>query len=258
MKENFLHIGYHKTGTSWMQKFLFPEIFGDAYVGKPFNDYNNKDWSFLDSLNSEEERAASNEWVMKQHSDINNVASILQDKLTNTKILISIRRQPEMLLSRFLHLSQERFKLWDMDLNLCLFRPPVLKKRRRYLSLPLYWYYNFAETYRAFTSKFGEQNVHFIIYENLFTNTNDEVERFLRFSGKGISDRQKKMIEKNTSIGINKTKDNPKSPTEEIWYKENRIVQQEIFSIINNAYEKTNQEMSELIKFDLSKYGYCK
>ena len=258
MKSNFLHVGYHKTGTSWMQKFLFPEIFKDKYIGKPFNGYDNKNWSFLECLNDKEECAASNEWILKQNSEIENIASTLQDNLTNTKILISIRRQQEMFLSRFLHMSTGRFKIWDVDLNLCLFRPSVWKKRRRHVSLPLYWYYNFAETYRTFANKFGEQNVHFIIYENLFTNTNDEVERFLRFLGKNISDRQKKFIEKNASIGINQTKDHPKSPTAKIWDKEKMTVKKEIFSIIGNAYEKPNQEMSELINFDLSKYGYCK
>lgn len=258
MNENFLHIGYHKTGTSWMQKFLFPEIFGKNFLGKPFKDYNENNWSFLELMGKEGGKAASNEWIMKQETSIDNLSSILKDKLTNTKIIISIRRQKELLLSRFLHKPIERFKIWDVDLESCLFKPSKLTKSRKYVSIPLYWYYNFAETYRLFSEKFGGENVHFIVYENLFQQPCDEIERLLCFLNKDIGNSKKKYIEKNTNQTINTKKNHLKSPTSQRWDKEGEEYKQDVLLMIQDAYEKSNQQMSGLINFDLSKYGYCK
>ena len=75
---------------------------------------------------------------------------------------------------------------------------------------------------------------------------------------KDISGPQKKLIKENTKKHENRTKDHPKSPTAKRWEKEPKEFKEKTFSIIQSGYEESNEQMSSLINFDLSKYGYCK
>ena len=260
MKENFLHVGYHKTGTSWMQKFMFPTIFKGEYFGKSFESedhWGKKDWKFLDTIAKGETGLLSNEWIMKQNPNIYNIACDIKSRLTckNTKIIISIRNQKELMLSRFMHLSSSRFKMWDLDLNSCLFKPSGSKKSRRYLSERLYWYYNFAETYKIFINEFGKSNVHIIIYENLFENTECEIKRFLNFTNKDIRESDKELIFNSSTIKENEKKFDERV---KLWESMDDNIKKTILLKIENRYEESNKQMSELIGFDLRKYGYHK
>ena len=248
MKNNFLHIGYHKTGTTWMQKFLFPQIFSENYLGKSSSAESSA--YAIDQLKNSNGKFISNEWFMKQKETTKELSSYLYDTLSefskkgflrkrkpDTKIIISIRNQPDVLVSRHLH-GFGAFEIWDDDLSVGLFRDKEISQR-------LLDYYNFAETYKNFIKSFGEKNVHIIVYENLFNNTSNEIDRFLNFVEEDIDIKQRLSVEQSSRSLVNKTQ----SPFED---------EKKILPIIYEAYEKSNSELSSLIDFDLSKYGYHK
>jgi len=246
MKSNFLHIGYHKTGTTWMQKFLFPTVFGDDYLGKYLEEQRSYE-DLLPQLKNQEDKFISNEWFMKQYDTITQLSSTLYTTLKNfaggekpnTKIIVSIRRQADIFASRHTHQEHKYdFKLWDTDLKLGVF---ALKS----ITPMLFNYYNFFNTYKQFTEHFGN-NIHVIIYENLFNNTSHEIDRFLNFIEKNIETDQKKTIEKNNAKVINKA---ARSLNKE---------ERNMLPIIQKVYEESNKRLSSLIDFDLSQYGYHK
>jgi hemerythrin-like domain-containing protein len=107
----------------------------------------------------------------------------------------------------------------------------------------LFNYYNFLKTYTKFIKYFGN-NVHIIIYENLFKNTSHEIDRLLKFVEKDIEPDLKKTIEENNTKVINRAK---RSLNKE---------ERDILPIIQERYEESNKELSSLIGFDLSQYGY--
>ncbi|SVA76512.1 uncharacterized protein METZ01_LOCUS129366, partial [marine metagenome] len=109
-----------------MQRFLFPVIFGDDYLGKRYEERYLTYEDLFRQLKGQEDKFISNEWFMKQYDTIERLSSFLYTKLKNyaggerpnTKIIVSIRRQADIFASRHTHQENRYgFELWDTDLN---------------------------------------------------------------------------------------------------------------------------------------------
>ena len=106
---NKLHIGYHKTGTTFLQQKIFTKL--DNYIGKNYSD---KYYSGADDLSKNEEKIFnldekiyfySNELFSKWHHQ--NIINYLKIKNKKMDILITLRNQTDLIYSRFNHISSD-------------------------------------------------------------------------------------------------------------------------------------------------------
>ena len=289
MKENFLHIGYHKTATTWMQQFMFPIIFESKYFGKSIEQKRDdtlylREMDNLKNLFYKNSNACfSDEFFMKPmprgkfdfekniaitdrnnmptpskefyicsdnhvKSICNKICSNLVDENINTKVILSIRNQTDMFFSMYLH--QERAPhqkwnspdIWVKDLN-----GFISKFDRKFLTKKLKNYYDFNNTYTQLVKTFGQKNVHVIIYENLFKNTENEINRLYCFMAKEMDLKALEQIKSRVSTKKNDSRNDS--------YKRQKNGE-DIRKLLMQEYKDSNKELSKLIKFDLSKYGY--
>ena len=107
MKNNFLHIGYHKTATTWMQTFLFPLVFSEDYLGKSL-EVDSSNYS-IDQLKNSTGKFISNEWFIKQDETMEGLSSSLYVELMELNKKRFLRKSSSQVLPAKL---RNRFKIF--------------------------------------------------------------------------------------------------------------------------------------------------
>jgi len=189
-----IHIGYHKTGTTWLQARLFPRA--DLGWALPFPDRKQLtrqlvtvddltfdpaaafDDHFRDGLARASDAGlvpvVSNErfsgFPLSGGSDSRAVADRLRATFGEARVLVAVREQVSMILSNYLQYLRDG---GTARLDRFLAPPPALGSRRPVFRAE---FYRYVELIRYYAGLFGRRNVLVLPYEQFAT----EPERFVR------------------------------------------------------------------------------
>lgn len=217
-----MHIGYAKTATTYLQTLVFPRLDSVNYIGRSYGKglppSQNTDWV--------------NEFVFEDGVSMKKFADIIQHSVDATskhnmishenflrpykrdrflqrlkclkryfgeiKIIVSIRNQTDLVLSRYVHdrkLIASRSIVDALDFSgetECLYpycwRSEVVHANQgpcfcvrntvKFVNIPFYDYWNLQCQLAAF---FGKNNIHFILHENLLDEPKKEIDRLTDF-----------------------------------------------------------------------------
>ncbi|MDZ4700576.1 MAG: N-acetylneuraminate synthase family protein [Rhodothermales bacterium] len=225
MSPVILHIGYHKTATTWLQNAIFPRIDEVHYAGRRAPDY-------LTARGGVDPTAFVNDLAMNDVADLSKLQRAFDDvchpemptllshenllrpyRMRQTAeriaaltkglpraIVLSIRRQDQLLFSRYTHdrgnpafppyaiedaLStrpQEcSFPRCQQDAaGICACLAAGVKR------IPL-WFYDFAATYDLYASALPDARIHVAVMERLSDLETGEMARLLTFIGADAS-----------------------------------------------------------------------
>ncbi len=241
-----LHVGFHKTGTTWLQRLVFPELKGVNYIGKcyysvkgaknNFNHLYNDSYTgfaskgkevmelILPLLKMNTVNLASEEYYSKlQWKNVVGILNQYKDK-ADVKVLFTIRNQFDIINSRRNHnvgFLKNEFS--------SLFSDHDIKKR-------LGQHYNYNEVYDIFTKSGIE--VFFMPYEYLFGD-NKVVNKLSDFLCVDYNDLSA-VLKKNRLSRINArqyVKDAAiKGVVKRYFYKENRSLEGKIGIMLPREY----------------------
>lgn len=211
METLLIHIGYHKTGTTWLQKELFNEksnvfsrltevdtrkgllsftfFFGsDGYILSPFND-NKEEIQKAFALILNKKRNDNKVFVISNERlnghflsggfDSKIIANRINNNFPNAKIFICIREQKSLILSSYFQYLQrggilsikKYLHIYNKDFKVPAFSPN---------------HFNFNPLIKEYYSLFGKENVLVLPYE-MFKNTPKEfIEQIGDFVNKEI------------------------------------------------------------------------
>ncbi|AVR43846.1 hypothetical protein C7S20_00355 [Christiangramia fulva] len=183
MSGNKIHIGYPKTATTYLQQIIFPQLKNHTYIN-----HAKFRGSGLNDLIWKADRSVNYEKLKKNYNKNNYFisfenlvgpyfqGSIMIDEIPyrlkkifgdETRILISIRRQDELLKSLWIQYVHQggtiNFKNFITN--------PISGNNRIDLNA-----YNYLETYNRYVKVFGKENVKVLPYEFL----NYEREKFIK------------------------------------------------------------------------------
>ena len=199
MKMQKLHIGYHKTGTTFLQSRVFPNV--KNYIGRFYNvdgtiikDYNYNNWTIetkLQELNNYNDIKFFS-WEIFSKIPHDTIIKCFHDKKYN--ILITLRNQSDLLYSRYNH--QTNFFLMK-SINK-FYQTGIITKN-------IIDYYNFTKLINLLRS--NGHKVTYIWYEDLIS-LNKKAIKILSSYLEEDNDKIYKLIEKNLNNKINSNKKN--------------------------------------------------
>lgn len=233
MNKVFFHVGYHKTGTTWMQNELFPKL-NIKYLGRIYNSKKNADHNFsgkglgeIISLAKKqtEDVLISDEGIMTDQSP-KQVAQQIKRHFAGAKIILSIRNQNDLINSRINHASK-RFYLQKKLAYEC---------KSENINGEAFEFYDFENTFNIFSKYFGSDAVHIIVYERLFDDDLEilRLEKFLNTKLNGLTSKD---------IKYNKR-------------SKNKQIKNSLNKKIKERYRESNYKISKKLNINLNKYGY--
>jgi len=251
MNNVFFHIGYPKTGTTWMQVELFPKL-DLNYLGKRYGRFNkekrpkhnfygkkiNQILSLAKKAHGGGHLLVSEEGLLSD-ADPDVVAKKIKKDTPDAKVIISIRNQSDILQSRVNHNSR-RFYLHN-DIK------KIYNYTKKHKDIEkgsnIFKYYNYNRTYDIFVKKFGKMNVHVLVYEALFFDESKELHRLVDFLDVNMPDCNLEKI-KNKKYNANLKK------------KKLKGFDKKTIGLIKKEFKKSNNLLSKKININLSEYGY--
>ncbi len=307
------HVGYHKTGTSWLQKRVFPYLPNCRFVGKlihpepdaskglfgkireriqpstidipPYREpslwLDIHHWSNRIALQPDSQYAPDDVRQAFEATLLNSEINIIsQENLSRpyfdelaaqrlfdlahnveAKIVVSIRRQRELLVSRYVHdsgLYDWQYKLRDaLTTELApACRHPVCRREGPCTCLALgrksilLEYYNFYRTYQIYVDAFGADNVLIVPFERLFAQPIEELSRLMDFMGIAISD-----------VALTDFAKAPPVNQSKATHKERLIAYNgadfsAVLDEVEAYYRTSNRQLDNELHLDLSQHGY--
>lgn len=206
-KDILIHIGYHKTGSTFLQDLIFlsqdcgfyspwspKEYSENLVVVNPFDFNKDKVRSFFEPgiqkawLNSmtpviSYEAFSGDPWKKGCNSGFNNkaVADRLAEVFPNGKVLIVIREQASMLLSLYKHSIRSH---WSMTIKDYLEQPIDYKEIFNPHPLFRLEYLDYHWLISYYQKLFGKENVLVLPYEKISMQESDFLETLSTFTGK--------------------------------------------------------------------------
>lgn len=178
-----IHVGYGRTGTTWLQEEVFPRATGAHYLGKSKAEFPRWliDWSYLDdpeferrlpeirarledSCRADVVNVVSSEAFTRGGSEISRQAGRIAAVAPHAKILMTVRDPVELITSTYGYcVAHEGFYLPLVD---CLDwnRAPMAFFKRRPIHVPDFY---FSESVAAFEAALEPDRVHVLRYEAL-------------------------------------------------------------------------------------------
>lgn len=181
MPAPILHIGYHKTGTSWFQKNFFPHVRGATYLDRRLvRDVFLNTTAFLFDAEQAAQRLACKGRPIVSEEDFSgfpdnsgclealskDIAYRLEAVYPEAHIVIFIRNQLEMLRANYLQyvrgggaLSLKRY-LFPYE------HEPHFAKRQHHRPMFTLEHFAYQHLIRHYRSVFGKERVHVFLYED--------------------------------------------------------------------------------------------
>ncbi len=206
MNKICLHIGFHKTATTFFQKNIFMRHSDIKYWGKPWKSsisdnlfyyiFNNKKKILFEeninkllNLNNKklnlfsEERLSSNYYYQNKdiESGMKRIKKIFKKNNSKLKILVLVRNQVDLIISRYaennnlfkeVNPSWSSFACFKRDLN----NKKLTKKE--IILLDNFKYYKFIKILEKY---FGRENIGVFKYEDLVINQNQILKKIFSF-----------------------------------------------------------------------------
>ena len=182
INSKILHLGFFKTGTTFMQELLFPIIgkelsisyisrsnaYGNDKLVRHINDASD----ILDDI-KEHNFMFSDEWFLM----IDNHDKLFRLLLnyTDLKYIISIRKQDDLFRSRYISRLNTAYYFGYLSIHF----NKLITDGELNSSLVEYLDYDFI--FKKF--KENRLNIHYIVYEQLFDNPEYEIKRLINFCG---------------------------------------------------------------------------
>ncbi len=194
------------------------------------------------------------------------VADRIRD-LTNdldVKIVISIRRQPQLIFSRYthdFHIKKWQYKLGDvLDREGDLFcnYPACQHGRMRCLceqrggKVVFLEHYNFLRLFNMYAERFGAERIFVLVFERLFEDGAEEFKRYFQFLG--LSPSQTEIESYMTRPPQGKRSQDDKNTVQAYNQPELDALMQEF----SEYYSDSNAELSKLKNLGLEQYGYIR
>lgn len=178
----YIHIGYGRTGTSWLQKNLFPSLCGITYHGKFHDEYPAwlRYWNYMDPLllpkyvdfirrnifSGQLSRHLISSEAFTQTAGIVSQAERIKSVILSPKIILVLREPSSLVISKFRHLKARGIFKGDIEEYLDFMVNPYDWVRRE----PLYLLdYNFPLVIRHLRNQFGDDKVLILKFETLLT-----------------------------------------------------------------------------------------
>jgi len=176
-----VHIGYHKTGTSWFQKNFFPQVRGATYLDRRLvRDVFLNTTAFLFDAERAAERLACQGWPIVSEEDFSgfpdnsgclealskDTAYRLHAVYPEARIVIFIRNQIEMLRANYLQYVRGGGAL---SLKRYLFpyrHDPHSAKRQHQKPMFTLEHFAYQHLIRHYRDVFGKERVHVFLYED--------------------------------------------------------------------------------------------
>lgn len=189
-----LHIGYHKTATSWLQSSVFPAVPGvfqhdqtsvvleELVSGNPFEYEPDRIRArLLADAPSDQVTVISNERLSGHPDSAGYDARVLADRLyelfPDAKVVVTVRRQPEMVLACY----TQYVRAGGAESLRRFLRPPRGTHRRLpHFDLRFLEYHHLLGYYQAL---FGPDRVLVLAYEQLLESHGAFVDRIVEFMG---------------------------------------------------------------------------
>lgn len=191
----YIHIGFRKTATSWLQKNLFPSL-PINYIGKGNNNYPDWliNWHYADDFYFKSQRSEIIKMLERNLvGDRPNLIS--SEAFTNTsviysqavrikkispqaKIIITLRDPVDMVWSHYTHDILEGDCFVDIDNWLDWGRTPFVLHKRKTIYIPDFF---FDETIKHYIELFGQENVCVLKMEDMSNEKNIFFEKLYQF-----------------------------------------------------------------------------
>ena len=289
-KQIVLHVGLPKTATTFLQLKVFPNIKNIFYTGNPNSEIFQTPFKHLRNIN---QTGFSLSVKTKIHEFINDLkqdktlyscegmsgtwrfdysnnpknTEYLKEIFPEAKIFFVVRRQSDWLESIYRQVVgreiQSVFKkteLLNID-DFFNFKRNAFY-RGKYMGVHNYDWFKWTQNY---INKFGEKNVLVLPYEMLKANLSAFLKRFYDFTGYQafyplnidyLNQQPEKYIIKAQIFNKNRTLNKFFGKfSKELNLSEQKISDNQL-EIIKNLYKDTNKKFANLIKIDLSNYGY--
>lgn len=287
-----LHIGYAKAATTFLQKRVFPNISQAHYVGRYYGDElassQKADWvyeftfedaismkRFVDTINEgicdkSAINLVSHEVLLRPYKRYRLLQRLkeLEEYFGEIKLLVSIRNQADIILSRSVH-DRAIFPLERIGDSLdfegtseCSWpwcsrpdkRPFWSRKKNcacklagaKLINIPHYGYLDLLCLLR---SLFRKENIHFIVTEELRENCAQELDRLTRFLGVSPMDPQAVEI-------IADKRDNVRQELGLYDQSQTEFVSSGTRIAVFDYFREANAVLSELLQMDLKRHGY--
>ena len=196
-KSVFLHLGFGRTATTWLQNSLFPDLHNVNYLGKSNESYPRWliDWNYLDRLllpekietirNNIYKKTTENKILISSEAftqtasivdQIERIKSVIQ----SPRIIIILREPTSLVVSKYRRLRMAGFFNEEIEHYLDYSHTPYDLVRRGRLYL---YDYNYPLVIERLNKEFGEKCVFFKKYETLKSNPQKFVSDLVSFLG---------------------------------------------------------------------------
>lgn len=197
MKDNvYIHMGYGRTGTTWLQNKVFPMIPGIRYLGKNKENYPQWmiNWNYLDRLvlPNEIETIRENIYLSEHSNDKVLISSEaftqtggivdqidrIKTIVNNAKIILVLRDPVKLVISKYRCLLMAGFFKDDIEQYLDYSPTPfdLVRRKRIYL-----YDYIYPLVIQKIFDEFNSKNTLIIKYEYLEADPKGFIEVILRF-----------------------------------------------------------------------------
>lgn len=287
-----LHIGYAKAATTFLQKRVFPNVpqvhYAGRYYGNDITASRKADWvyefTFEDKISIDRiahkinegmtDKSAvnlvSHEVLLRPYKKYRSLQRIkeLENHFDEIKVIVSIRNQSDIVLSRSVHdraildvkhisdaldfegvtdcqwpwCSRPRKRPFWVRKKECACRKTGAKS----INVP---FYDYMALLCLLRSLFGEKNVHFIVSEELRENCAAELDRLTRFLGVSPIDPQAVNI-------ISDKRDNVRQELDLYDRSQTEFVSSGTRIAVFDYFREANAVLSELLQMDLKRHGY--
>lgn len=242
----FLHIGLHKTGTTFTQREIFQKIANKNihYYGPDLGIYNKKLFNryVLNILNKNKTKKnkkiiVSHEVLLqKKKNDFEFEKNIQEIKINfkkfNPIIILSLRYQPDWIVSIYKDALRHGYFIMNFE--------KFIKSKKNFNLEKI----DYVKLVKLLIKSFGKNNIHFIFYEDLKNNKKSLVDKYSRIfkekiNYKNINFQKKHTVNiSNLGVRIILTYYNFFKYNKKIYLKKNKLYKVKLskINLLNNPY----------------------
>lgn len=222
----FIHTGYIKTGTTWLQNMIFNNNENINYLGKTEEDYPQWliNWHYYDQyyfeqnignirkeidtlIDPEKPNLISSEVFTAPGGQILNQARRIKEIVNNPKIILTLRHPLALIYSYYKDNINNGACLSSLEDSIDWKRTPFVFFKRKPIYLPDFF---FNETIDAYENMFGRENICVLKFEDMVSNTSEFFNKLGKFMNVEFDAKEAKKL---LSVKVNESPETKDIPT---------------------------------------------